>query len=159
VNYIDSIVLEFLFLAFVFFALGRLYWTTHEMKVEKEVSKTLLFAIGSLIGFFSISIGVGGSVLLVPLLVGFLHVSLKKAISAGLFFVVFSSVSGLVGLSLTSSIDYEHGILVGAGSLIGVAIGIRLKGKVSSKLQKKLLILMYFGVAVYLFIRLVKEVL
>ena len=84
--------LELIFFAFAIFALIRLFMKTKEHAKPRDVSQFVLFLIGIPLGALSMVIGVGGSILLVPLLVGFLHVPLNKAISAGLFFVMFSSI-------------------------------------------------------------------
>ncbi len=139
----DAKILEFIFFGFVLFALTRLYFKTIEDRETKVVHPTVLFVIGVVVGAFSISIGVGGALLLTPILVGFLHVKLKEAIAAGLFFVVFSSISGLISLSLNGNIDYYHGIMIGSASLFGVYGGIWLKHKTEDVLQKRLLVLFY----------------
>ena len=79
-----------------------------------------------------------------------LHVELKKAISAGLFFVVFASISGLISHSLSLNIDFQSGIIIGLASLVGVYFGIIFKDKIDSELQKKLLIGFYFLIIIYL---------
>ncbi len=142
--------LEVIFLSFAVFALLRLFFKPKEDVDQKEVSKLLLFSIGVPLGAISMTIGVGGSIVLVPILVGFLHVPLKKAISAGLFFVVFSSVSGLISHSLSSNVEYESGMIIGAASLLGVYIGIILKDTVSTQLQRNLLVGFYLLVVLYL---------
>jgi len=142
--------LEFIFLAFAVFALMRLFFKTKEHTEQKEVKRVLLFGIGVIIGALSMTIGVGGSIILIPLLVGFLHVPLKKAVSAGLFFVVFSSVSGLISHAMKGHIDYESGITIGLASLFGVYVGIMLKDAVSTKVQKNLLVTFYLLVVIYL---------
>lgn len=149
--------LEWIFLGFVLFALGRLFMHTAEHAPEetRKVHPALLFAIGVLLGAFSISIGVGGSILLVPILAGFLHVPLKNAISAGLFFVVFSSISGLISLSAGGYVDYYHGIIIGIASMAGVFGGIWLKHVVPVKQHKMLMIAFYLVVISYFFYRLV----
>lgn len=152
---VDAVVLESVFLGFVLFALGRMHFKTREAADQRTAHPAVLFGVGVVLGAFSISIGVGGSILLVPLLVGFLHVPLKNAISAGLFFVVFSSISGLISLGIGGLIDYESGIIIGLASLIGVGFGIALKHKTSDQLKKRLLIAFYLLVASYLFYRLV----
>jgi uncharacterized membrane protein YfcA len=95
-------------------------------------------------------IGVGGSMLLVPILVGFLHVDLKRAISSGLFFVVFSSISGLISHTLSREIDMYSGVIIGGASLVGVYFGVMLKERVDAKLQRKLLTFFYLFVVLYL---------
>jgi len=146
--------LEIVFLTFAVFALLRLFIKTHDYKSEKQVNKILLFIIGFVIGSVSMSIGVGGSLILVPILVGFLHVPLKKATSAGLFFVVFSSVSGLISHTLHGNVDYKSGIIIGLASLVGVYMGIHLKHhKIDVSLQRKLLIVLYLLIVSYLIYR------
>ena len=147
---INDETLEVIFLSFAIFALLRLFIKQKEYKEQKEVNKFLLFFIGFVLGGLSMTIGVGGSIILVPILVGFLHVPLKKAISAGLFFVVFSSVSGLISHSLSEHMDYQSGAIIGLASLFGVYFGIILKDKVDSLLQRRLLVTFYFLVVTYL---------
>ncbi len=151
----DEFFLEALFLGFVLFALLRLYFKTVEHHEPRTAHPAILFSIGLVLGIFSISIGVGGSILLVPILAGFLHVPLKQAISAGLFFVVFSSISGFIGFALSGQIDYRSGLIIGVASMVGVALGISLKHRSSDHLQKRLIVLFYLTVALYLIYRLI----
>ena len=142
--------LEFIFLSFSVFAVIRLFFKTQEHQEQKEVHKLLLVFIGFILGALSMTIGVGGSIILIPILVSFFHVPLKKAVSAGLFFVVFSSVSGLIAHTMEENIDYESGIIIGMASLVGVYAGIHLKDTVGVKLQKNLLVIFYMLVVAYL---------
>ncbi|MBT5935122.1 sulfite exporter TauE/SafE family protein [Sulfurimonas sp.] len=142
--------LELVFLSFATFALLKLFFKTQEHEQVKEIHGMALFIIGFLLGALSMTIGVGGSILLIPILVGYLHVPLKKAISAGLFFVVFSSISGFISHSLAGNIMYEDGVIVGLASLLGVYVGIALKDTVNTMLQKNLLVVFYLCVVVYL---------
>jgi uncharacterized membrane protein YfcA len=148
--------LETLFLLFLFFAIYRVWKGKKSLEDDGEFSpphKIVLVGIGTMIGFFAISIGVGGSLLLVPILVGFFHYDIKKAIATGLFFVIFSSVAGVISFSIGSEILYEDGILVGFASLFGVRLGIWLGQKSSQELQKKLLLIFYFLIASYMGLR------
>jgi hypothetical protein len=155
INTLSALTLEWIFLLFIFFALVRLFFKTLEHQDERVVHPVILFIIGAVLGIFSISIGVGGSILLVPLLVGFFHVPLKNAIASGLFFVIFSSIAGLVSLSVNGSIDYVHGAVIGIASLLGVYGGIWLKHKTTDTLQKRLLLSFYIIILSYLIYRLV----
>ena len=147
---VDDKILEMIFLSFAVFALLRMFFKIEEDRVQKEANKALLFFIGFVIGAISMTVGVGGGLLLVPILVGFLHVELKKAVSAGLFFVVFSSVSGIISHGLSRDIDFESGITIGLASLAGVYIGIFLKDSVENVLQKRLLVGFYLLIVIYL---------
>jgi len=144
-DYISDAILQGLFLGLLLFALFRLYFSAHheDDSKTKTLNKGLLFAIGLLIGIFSITLGVGGSIILTPILVGLLHYPIKKAVSAGLFFVVFSSVAGMISRLSTGTIDFNNGLVVAIASLVGVFIGIWLKDHVTSRNHKTALMVLY----------------
>lgn len=146
----SDLTLEIVFLVFAVFALSRLFFKTKVDVVQKDVNRGILFLIGLFLGLLSMLIGVGGSIILVPILVGFLHVDLKKAVSAGLFFVVFSSVSGLISHAISREIDFFSGVVIGLASLAGVYVGILLKDRVDSAVHKKLLVGFYLLIVIYL---------
>ena len=147
--------LEIIFLGFAIFALLRLFIKTQEYQDKKNISKWLLLLIGFIIGAVSMSVGVGGSLILTPILVGFLRVPLKNATSAGLFFVVFSSISGLASHAIEGHVDYQSGVVIGLASLIGVYAGVHLKHQVDAALQKKLLTIFYLMIVTYLTYRII----
>ena len=141
---VPDIVLEVAFVGVVAFALYRFFRAGEpDPDAGHDLHPALLFGVGAGIGLFAISMGIGGSILLTPILVGLLHYPLKKAVSAGLFFVVFSSVSGFISLSLGGHIDYLHGLIVGVASLAGVQGGIWLAARTGNKKHKKALIVLY----------------
>lgn len=151
--FIPNFILEFTFLGVLFFALLKLFFSTsNNDKPIKKVSNTVFILIGFIIGILSITIGIGGSLILTPILVGFFYYPLKKAISAGLFFVVFSSFAGLLGRVFFYHIDFENGIIVALSSLIGVFFGIWLKEVVNAKKHKIALLILYLiSISVLLF--------
>lgn len=141
---IPESILEYMFLGLHTFALFRLFSAKlSDDATVKSLNKGLLFAIGVLIGVFSISLGVGGSILLTPILAGFLLYPIKKAVSAGLFFVTFSSIAGFFSHLSAGTLDLERGLYVAVASLLGVFIGIWLKDQVSSEKHKTYLLIMY----------------
>ena len=144
-EYIPDAMLQFTFFGLLLFALFRLFFSkNHEDDTQtKSLNKGLLFTIGLGIGIFSITLGIGGSIILTPLLVGLLHYPIKKAVSAGLFFVVFSSVAGMISRLSTGTIDFTNGLVVAVASLVGVALGIWLKDHVTSKKHKTALLALY----------------
>ena len=149
---INAKFLEYLFLGIILFAFYRFFKKNIEDTYQKEIPKLITFFVGIFVGFFAISIGVGGSILITPILVGILHLDVKKAASMGLFFVIFSSVSGFISLSIFGHINYLYGFLVGISSLMGVFFGIKLAHKTDRKRFKNLLIIMY-GIILILVIR------
>ena len=99
-----------------------------------------LFFVGLFVGAVAISVGIGGSVIIMPVLINFLNYDIKKAISTGLFFVIFSSISGFISLTLQGLVQYEVGVLVGIGSLISVRFGVALAQKIDRAIQKRCLL-------------------
>jgi len=150
---VSATILEYLFLMLLVFALYRLFSAKSKDDAEvKTLNSMVLFSVGGIIGVFAISLGVGGSILLTPILAGFLHYPIKKAVSAGLFFVAFSSVAGLISHLSIGHIELEKGLYVATASLLGVYIGIWLKDHVSSS-QHKLYLLIMYGVALLILIK------
>lgn len=151
--YLSDETLEIIFLFFVSFALMKLFFNTKELKEKQKTNLSVLFIIGLFLGMISMTIGIGGSIVLVPILVGFMHIDLKKATSAGLFFVAFSSISGVISHTMSGDVNFESGIIIGLASLLGVYVGINLKDKVDNTLQKNLLVGFYMLIVTYLIYR------
>ena len=132
-----EIYLKLLLIFTIFLALLRLIFSqTNKQNSQKELHLALLFILGAVIGAVAISIGMGGAVFLMPILVGFLGVDIKKAVSLGLFFVIFSSFGGLLSLGFNGFIDYEAGLLLSFGALFGVYLGTLAHHKIDKTTQK-----------------------
>ena len=145
VSSISAFSLQILFLFIVGFAIFRVALTkVAESSTTKVHNKYLLLIIGFFIGLIAMSIGVGGSVMLTPILVSFMFYSLKDASSLGLFFVVFSSIAGFISLSYNGHMLYTQGAIVGSASLIGVYFGIKIKNIINIKSYKMYILVMYF---------------
>ncbi|RXJ78700.1 hypothetical protein CRV03_01330 [Arcobacter sp. F155] len=137
--------LQYVFIAILLYSIISIFKSPAEFNEEEKKSsnKFFLFIIGALIGAIAMSIGVGGSILLTPLLVRFLNYDLKKATSLGLFFVIFSSVAGFTSLTVNNQMLFQEGATVGIASLIGVYFGIKLKNSIKSTSYKKYILLLY----------------
>ena len=89
------------------------------------------------------SIGVGGALFLIPILVGFMYYNLKDASSLALFFVVFSSIAGFTSLSLSGHMHFSEGTVVGVFSLVGVYFGIKAKNFTKILRYKQMILTLY----------------
>ena len=136
--------LEYIFIIIVMFSIYKISTSsTKNSSSTKTHNKILLFFVGFIIGMFAMSIGVGGSVLLTPILATYLLYNLKDASSLGLFFVIFSSIAGFISLSLAGKMLYFEGLTVGLASLIGVYFGIKVKNIVKMKNYKNYILFLY----------------
>jgi uncharacterized protein len=135
--------LQYLFIAILVFSIVRIFYSPaiHDCE-RKSHNKLTLLIIGFFIGIVAMSIGVGGSILLTPILVGFMKYDLKSATALGLFFVIFSSVAGFVSISLHGHMLYLEGATVGIGSLIGVYFGIKAKHLVKATSYKQYILIL-----------------
>ena len=143
VTNVSNQTLQYLFIIILIYSIVKIFITPAEHKCDQESkSKVTLFIIGFFTGLVAMSIGVGGSVILTPILVGFLKYDLKAATALGLFFVIFSSIAGFTSLSLSGHMLFTQGAVVGLFSLIGVYFGIMLKNKVHSNSYKKYILIL-----------------
>lgn len=135
--------LQYLFIVILVFSIVRIFYSPaiHDCE-RKSHNKLTLLIIGFFIGIVAMSIGVGGSILLTPILVGFMKYDLKSATALGLFFVIFSSVAGFVSISLHGHMLYLEGATVGIGSLIGVYFGIKAKHLVKATSYKQYILIL-----------------
>jgi len=132
-----------IFLTLVLIAIIRFFITVKEPQTEPPIDNKKLFFIGVFVGSIAISVGVGGAILITPILVGFLKYKLKTTVSLSLFFVVFSSISGFISQSIAGHINYLEGFTIGLSSLIGTYFGVKLYHKIDTKIHKKILLSWY----------------
>ena len=82
-----------------------------------------LALIGLLAGFFSGMFGVGGGIILVPLMVGLLGFSQRLASGTSLAAILPTAVAGLIGYTLNGSVDWVAGACLAVGAVAGSLIG------------------------------------
>jgi uncharacterized membrane protein YfcA len=146
---INAEFLEYIFIFIVCFAIYKVAKTNtgdYENITEQSIIKLLV--IGFFVGIIAMSIGVGGSVMLTPILATYLHYNLKTASAMGLFFVMFSSLAGFISLSFSGQMLYSEGFVVGIASLIGVYLGIKLKDIIHIKSFKSYILILYIIILV-----------
>lgn len=86
----------------------------------------LLLLVGVVGGAFSGAFGVGGGIVMVPLMLWLLGFDQRRAAATSLAAIVLSSISGSITYFATGHIDVVVGLIVGAGGIVGSLIGARL---------------------------------
>ena len=136
--------LQYLFLLILIFAIYRLFITpAHNQHSIIQPNNLFLLILGIVIGIIAMSIGVGGAVMLTPILVSFFHFNLKQTTATSLFFVFFSSISGLISRINQPEMLFFKGLVVGIASLLGVYFGIKTKEIIKITSYKNLFLIMY----------------
>lgn len=135
--------LQYLFIAILIFSIIRIFYSpASQTQEQKSQSPLILLVIGFFVGILAMSIGVGGSIMLTPILVGYLKYDLKAATALGLFFVIFSSIAGFISTSYHGQMLFIEGATVGIGSLIGVYFGTKVKNIVKATSYKKYILIL-----------------
>lgn len=93
-------------------------------------------AIGLLVGLTSGLFGVGGGIILVPLLVLLFKTDQKKAQATSLVVVSLSAVTGATTYAFANSIDWAAAPLLIAGGLIGTWLGTSFVKKINDRWLK-----------------------
>jgi uncharacterized membrane protein YfcA len=86
----------------------------------------LLVLVGVLGGFFSGALGVGGGIIMVPLMLALLKFDQRRAAATSLAAIVLSSISGSITYAVAGHTDVLAGLLLGAGGVVGSLVGTRL---------------------------------
>lgn len=107
---------------------------------EKEINRTWAFVLGALIGLLSGIIGIGGGIILSPVIL-FLHWgNMKETAAVSALFIFVNSVSGLAGLfSNGISIDTSVYLWVSVALLGGFAGAYFGSRKLNNPVLKKIL--------------------
>jgi uncharacterized membrane protein YfcA len=92
-----------------------------------------LAAIGLVAGLFSALFGVGGGVVMVPLLIMLLAYDAKIATATSLAAIVFTATVGTATHGALGNVDWATALLIGIPAMAGVTIGLAIKTRVSSR--------------------------
>lgn len=111
-----------------------------EKQTKNEISWSLVLVIGGVIGFLSGLIGIGGGILLTPVILLLGWMRMKEAAAVSAIFITVNSIAGLLGqASLGLNMDIQMLVLV-AIALAGGTLGSFLGAKYfSGNFLKKLL--------------------
>ena len=112
--------------------------------------------IGIILGLLAGIIGIGGGILLMPLIIIFRWGSIREAALAGGLFTLVNSTSGLIGHGTKGSIDLQLLIPLALVVLVGSQIGAHLGAKkISARIVQRIFAVLLFGVAIRLLLNLI----
>lgn len=113
---------------FLIMAIARMMYRPKEKATEiKAVNKNLAYIIGIFLGFFSGLIGIGGGIILSPIIILLKWGTIKETAAVSAAFILVNSVSGLIGqVSHGIQLAPEIGYMLAAavfGGFIGSYMG------------------------------------
>jgi len=112
--------------------------------------KTIFFLQGICTGIVTGLLGVGGGFLIVPALLLWLKLPLRKAIGTALFIIAINCASGFITSYSSISIEWSLLIKFAIGAVTGILIGIRVSEKINADHLKKVLAWFIIVVSVYI---------
>jgi uncharacterized membrane protein YfcA len=116
-------------------------------------SVALLAGIGIAGGFFGALFGVGGGIVVVPLLIAAAGFGPREAAGTSLGVIGFTAVFGMLAFAALGEVHWRDAALVGAPAALGTLAGIWLQRRVSSRF----LVLAFAAFIVVVAIRLLLE--
>lgn len=102
---------------------------------------------GAVIGLLSGMIGIGGGIILSPLLLLFRWASLKEAAAVSALFIFVNSVAGLAGLKTWIPMDQSQMLYWLAASLVGGFLGARWGAGIASNTKVKWILALVLVIA------------
>lgn len=92
----------------------------------------LCAGIGTAAGFFAALFGVGGGLIIVPLLIAAARFDTRRAAATSLAAILFTAVYGTARYEWSDQVRWAEALAIGAPALVGVLIGTALQRRISS---------------------------
>lgn len=118
-----------------------------------SVSLWIFIAVGVLIGFLSSLLGVGGGFVTLPFLIYGAGMPAIKAVGTSLITVFFTSSYGAFAYSATGHVNWTAGIVILAGSILGIQLGVAAVKRAAEMKIKILFAILLFCVALSVFLK------
>jgi len=112
-----------------------------------------LVLIGLVAGFFSALFGVGGGVIVVPLLLLLCRWDARNATATSLAAIGITALSGVITYAFHGDVDVKYAALVGLPAAAGAVGGTTLQQRLRSRTIELLFAALLFGTAVWLFVK------
>ncbi len=116
-----------------------------------QTSVPVLAGIGIAGGLFGGLFGVGGGLIVVPLLIAFVGLDAKVATATSLAAIGITAIFGVVAFTALDHVAWRDAALVGLPAMAGTLAGVSLQRRVSSRLLTYLFSGFLVAVAVRLF--------
>lgn len=128
----------------------RVRAAVREEAVKGRVSLWVPIAIGLVAGIASGLLGVGGGIVMVPLLATFAGFAQHRAHATSLAAIVPIAAVGATTFAIAGEIDYPIAGLLAVGSLVGAPLGARFMARSSEGLLTTMFGILMIGVAIQL---------
>lgn len=144
------LVIFLIFLCYTIFSILRAKKVRKELLQSRGSGLVLSISIGAVAGFLGGLLGVGGGMIILPVLT-FVEADYKKVAGTAGFVALFSSASGFFSyLAILGGVSYVLWIIVVIGGIFGGLLGSFLVNRIKSQSLKYLIVLIISVVAIRL---------
>ncbi|HEU5277437.1 MAG TPA: sulfite exporter TauE/SafE family protein [Gaiellaceae bacterium] len=112
-----------------------------------------LVLIGLVAGFFSALFGVGGGLVIVPLLLLFCHWDARAATATSLAAIGITALSGVAAYAIHGDVRVEYAALVGLPAAVSVAGATALQQRLQTRTLELAFAAFVLAVAIWLFVK------
>ena len=112
-----------------------------------------LVVIGLAAGFFSALFGVGGGIVIVPLLLLIASWETRSATATSLAAIGITAVSGVANYAVHGDVDVKYAALVGLPAAVGAVGGGTLQQRIRTRTLELAFAALMVAVAVWLFVK------
>ena len=130
--------------------MGKLLIDASLDSVNMLSTNILFILMGVFVGVFASFTGLGGGLIMVPMIM-FMGNTAQKAVGTSFLAIFIISISALIAHNKLSNVDVKMGLLLGLGGIAGAQIGARLVEYVSTANFKKIFAIVLMLMAFYLF--------
>lgn len=145
-----------IFFAFImFFAAISMIRTRKNIAVKqvREYNYFIIVIEGFVVGILTGLVGAGGGFLIIPALVLFANLPMKRAVATSLMIISIKSLIGFLGDIGNIEIDWEFLLMFSILSIVGIIIGIYLSNFIDGKKIKKAFGWFVLVMAIYIIIK------
>ena len=106
------------------------------MDLETQIGRVGVLpyvAIGVVAGLFAAMFGIGGGVVIVPLLILITKMPVRMATATSLATLLLTSLMGVIRYSGSGHIDWVAALVIGTPAVVGVLIGIRFQKRLPAE--------------------------
>ena len=111
-----------------------------------------LVAIGLASGFVSALLGVGGGIVIVPLLMLWAGLEVRPATATSLVAIGITALAGIVTYWVLGDVRPGYAALVGLPAAVGAVAGTSLQARLQARVVTYLFAVLLMGIAVWLFV-------
>jgi uncharacterized protein len=113
----------------------------------------LAFALGFVSGIISGLLGVGGGLVLVPLLMFVLELDIHVAVATTMFTMIFTALAGGAQHFVLGNVNFEFALMLGVGSVIGTQIGGYIYKRASNTLLRGFFAIILLAISIEMIIK------